>query len=342
GTCATTDTISIEISPECSTLDFDGVNDHIIFGDNYNFPSSAFTLEAWVKPESVQGIRTVLSKRNWRNLNSGGYDLIINNGAPTFRWNGNSVSTSYTVGTDRWYHLAVIFTGSLVELYVDGIKVGNKNVTSRPSANTFPFMIGAMYDNQTPKIPAHYFQGWIEEVRIWKKALSVEQIRFMMNQRIVANGTAVKGEVLPMDVPGSLLWSDLSGYYRLLAEEAATNGGITLDRATNKVDGQLRNIETLQQNSAPLPYISAAPGNWRSRQTWDQKIGTDEEKWWKFPNDLGIDNSTYIDWNIAQISHNIEGYQNITLLGLLQDGQKLDMVGNNPTRVNGNIQAGSG
>ncbi|MFD2516524.1 LamG-like jellyroll fold domain-containing protein [Salinimicrobium flavum] len=341
GSCGTSSDMLITFKGDCSTLDFDGIDDYVFIGNRNNFPSSDFSIEVWVKPESVHGLRTVISKRNTANITAGGYDLVINNGAPTFRWNGKSVSTSYKVGTDRWYHLAVIFKGSEVELYVDGIKVGN-STGSKPVSNASPFLIGAMFNANEPEVPQNYFEGWIEELRVWNTALTVEQIRFMMNQRIVPNGTAVKGEILPMNVPGELNWSSLVSYYRLIAEDAQVANGIAVDRANNGLDGHLRNIETLQKNTAPLPYISEANGGWKTRGSWDIHIGSDGENFWTWPNDKGI-NGTNIDWNIAYVTHELNsGSKNITLLGFLLNGGKLDMLGNNPVRTASGLQSGSG
>ncbi|UZH55912.1 T9SS type A sorting domain-containing protein [Salinimicrobium tongyeongense] len=340
GSCGESSEMTVTFKGDCSTLDFDGIDDYVYIGDRNNF-SSDFSMEVWIRPRSVQGLKTVLSKRNTAALTSGGYDLVINNGAPTFRWNGNSVSTSYKLSTTRWYHLAVVFKGSSVELFVDGIKVGNAT-GSKPASNSFPFLIGAMYDAGNPELPKNYFKGWMEELRVWKIALSTEQIRFMMNQRIEASGSVVKGEVLSMTVPGELAWSSLSSYYRLIAEDAKVAQGIAVDRADNGLDGHLRNIESLQQNTAPLPYISEANGAWKTREAWDSGIGTDAENYWTWPNDKGI-NGTDIDWNIAYLTHeHNSGNKNITLLGFLVKSGELDMLGTNPVRTTGGIQAGTG
>src|SRR5690606_10132644 len=241
--------------------------------------------EAWVKPEAVDGNRTVLSKGNWRDPGAGGYELLINNEAFTFRWNNNSVTTSHKIRTDRWYHLAVVFSGARVDLYVDGIPVGNRTVTTPPQDVAEPFLIGGMYDASKPEKPESLFHGWIEEIRIWQTALTIEQIRFMMNQRIEpvsSDGISyVKGEMLPMNVPGSLTWNTLKGYYRLLAQAELIEDGTTPNLASDSAEGFLRNIESFQINSAPLPYISETNGEWNDRTTWDQQIGTDSEKWWR-------------------------------------------------------------
>ena len=322
GNCGTFDEVVITFNEDCSTLDFDGLDDYVTFGDNYSLSTGNFTLEAWVKPESLTGIKTVLSKRNLRNFGLGGYDLILNNGAPTFRFGNSAVSTSSKVGTSRWYHIAVIFKDSRVNLYVDGLRVGNSSATN-PANIAAPFIVGAMNDGDNPEVPQNFFDGWIEEVRIWQIGLTEEQLRFMMNQRIEAAGTSVKGSVLPINVPNGLTWDKLSGYYQLIANEI-TNG-FTPDKASNKVDGELKNILSSQENTAPLPYTSAAGvGTWRDKTRWARPTV------WEFPNANGI-NGEPINWNIAKISHDINsGASNIYMLGLISESGKLTIA--NPSQ----------
>ncbi|MCH4821721.1 T9SS type A sorting domain-containing protein [Gramella lutea] len=319
GTCETYDELSVTFENECSTLDFDGLDDHVLLDDNYGFNSGSFSIEVWVKPKSVNGIRTILSKRDVSSLGSGGYDLIINNGAPTFRYGNSSVSTSSKVSTDRWYHIAVIYRNAKVLLFVDGIQVGNKN-TSNPASITAPAVIGAMYDSGSPDTPKNYFHGWIEELRIWNTSLTDEQLRYMMNQRVDSNNGSVKGDVLPMDVPGNLLWSNLQGYYRMMADEI--NNGETPDISSSPLNGYLRNIETSQENTAPLPYISNANGSWRSKNSWLRPSV------WDVPNAKGINNE-YINWNIVRTNHDLNsGSEDIYLLGLLSESGEIEMTGN--------------
>ncbi|SDL65305.1 Por secretion system C-terminal sorting domain-containing protein, partial [Salinimicrobium catena] len=343
GTCPNSDRVSITFAEKCSTLNFDGIDDHVVMGDQYGFTSTDFTLEAWVRPKSVNGTKTILSKRNTGNMASGGYDLDIINGAVSFRWNDNKVYTTAQVGTDRWYHVAVIFSEGIPEIFVDGISIPLQldiAASGNPKAINHPFMIGGAYYQNSPERPKNLFHGWIEEVRLWKTALSVEQLRFMMNQRVVSTTnalgeTVVKGEVLPMAVPGDLLWSNLSGYYRLKVLEIDAVNGTTPDFASNPTAGYLRNIEEEQENSAPLPYISAQDGNWWEVNSW---LYPD---YWDAPNSNGI-NGQKIDWNIARVAHDLNsGNQNIKLLGLILKNGKLDMLGVNQSSV-GTAGTGNG
>jgi hypothetical protein len=78
-----------------------------------------------------------------------------------------------------------------------------------------------------------------------------------------------------------------------------------------------------QDETAPLPYTSRIDGQeWFTDDTWTHSDV------WDPPNSVGI-NGELIDWNIAQVSHNISsGSGNINLLGLLLDtpGTQLTMA----------------
>ncbi|MFD2835410.1 PKD-like domain-containing protein [Gramella sp. AN32] len=330
--------IEINFPGGCSKLDFDGDNDYVFMGDAYSLGNN-FTLEAWVKPHSLNGIKTIFSKRDAANLNSGGYDLVIDNGKPSFNYNNQSITSSFKIDTDRWYHLAVIASSAEIKLYVDGVEI-RAGAGGSPNTIASPFLVGAMYNASASAVPENHFHGWIEEMRIWKTSLSQEQLRFMMNQRIKNNNTAVKGEILPMNVPGNLTWNNLEGYYRLISAEV--QDGFTADLAVNAIPGELRNIQTEQENSAPLPYIleSNANGEWFNKATWTLPTvymgrNINQRDVWDAPNSLSISPSEDINWNIVILRGDVKNSgtpnnkSDIQLLGLLSESGTLDMMGDN-------------
>ncbi|PWK18483.1 LamG-like jellyroll fold domain-containing protein, partial [Xanthomarina spongicola] len=312
-------TSSINVTLDnCDSVDFDGVNDHVLFDDNYDM-SGNFSIEVWVKPESISGQQSILSKRNANNLATG-YDLSLNGGRLFFNWNnsGSINSAPYNLTTNRWYHIGVVYNSGTYSLYIDGVLIKTA-AGSIPSSNNMKCILGAMDQaGSPPNKPVKYFNGWMDELRFWNKAISTNQLRQMMNQEI-RNNTAVAGEVLPLDIPG-LTWANLDGYYRM----QVACGKLTPYAGT--VTGKLRNIYTPQQETAPLPYTSRVDGQqWTTDNTWTH--------WqvWDVPNSIGIDNSTPIDWNIVQISHNIDsGNKDITVLGLISDTTNKELTISNP------------
>ncbi|RIA09324.1 HYR domain-containing protein [Flavobacteriaceae bacterium MAR_2010_72] len=332
GDCS--DSVVVNLS-SCSTLDFDGIDDNVTFRNDYHLNSGPFSIEIWVKPDPTREdggpnnfTQTILSKRDGSTLTSG-YDLRLQNNQISFNWNnGGTLTHSNTIGTDRWYHVAVTFNGSnTYKMYIDGIELGSTTSGAAPIGNTFECIMGAMDrsaggGNPTP---INYFSGWLDELRIWNRELSVEQIRHMMNQEIIDNAGNVRGEVIPIDIPGppsALSWTDLNGYYRMNQADGDIAGGYLLANAGTR-DGQMRNITTWQLENSPLPYETDNTGNWYNTASdasspwrWGHTV-------WDYPNALGIDGTTRIDWNIVRTSHNVDSDltsaspRDITLLGLV-------------------------
>ncbi|WP_242135895.1 LamG-like jellyroll fold domain-containing protein, partial [Aestuariivivens marinum] len=307
---------------DCSQIDFDGVDDYITFKDNYDY-TGPFSIETWVKPEDLNGIQSLISKRDEDNTNSG-YELRLSGNNVEFYW-GNSSISSNAIDATTWHHIAVTFNGSTYKLYLDGVEKASGN-GSAPVANSIECILGAMdQSGNPPNKPVNYYHGWMDEIRFWNKALDVEHIRQMMNQEIRLSGSDdVFGEVIPLKVYGPdsaqngtddnpLLWSNLDGYYRM-----GLNCGY-LTPTKGSINGRLRNINSAQEETAPLPYYSASNGDWSNANTWAQPVV------WYTPNSSV--NGTKIDWNIVRTSHNItSGDKDITLLGLLVDSAELTIA----------------
>ncbi|WP_156877258.1 LamG-like jellyroll fold domain-containing protein [Salinimicrobium terrae] len=318
---------------ECDQVNFDGVDDHIDFNNNYNF-DGAFSLEVWVKPESINGTHTIFSKRD-ANLSGSalGYDLKIVDGIVSFNWNkSGTVASPFVINQNRWYHLALIHTeAGEYKLYIDGLLIKVVGGGS-PGTNNFRAILGAM-DSSGSDGPKYNFNGWIDELRIWKAALTKDQLHRMMNQRIKEDGTEVIGEVIPIHIP-DVNWSDLVGYYRM-DNIIIGCGEIDPDVGFN---GRLVNITSAQENTAPLPYtLFTDNGNWYDTTTWQlpvpyNGINISQRNVWNAPNSLGI-NGDRINWNIVELNGrkvvNPASSGNIILLGLLDDSGTLDLEGAN-------------
>ncbi len=333
------------ILTNCNTVDFDGENDYITFRDNYNL-GSPFTVEVWIKPETQfsgapSAVQTIISKRDANSLTTG-YDLRLTNNIISFNWNnGGSMSSPFAISTNRWYHIAVSRRAGKYTMYIDGIEVKSSG-GSAPVANNAECMIGAMdQSNNPPNKAVNYFTGWVDELRIWNKELDAEHIHQMMNQQIDQNGSSVRGEIIPIDVNGPdaaqdgtdddpIYWSDLEGYYRM--DNIAC--GYLLPYSNVGADGKLRNITSAEDQTAPLPYTSVRTGDWN--------VNTSATPWtygntvWDHPNSTGV-NGDPIDWNIVEMSHNIDsGDEDITLLGLLVNSGELTISDPNETQNENN------
>ncbi|MCP9198450.1 T9SS type A sorting domain-containing protein [Gramella sp. GC03-9] len=323
---------------DCTTLDFDGDDDYIDLGNNYN---GNFFIEAWIRPfdRPIDGGGTTEANTGVI-FSSAGFEITMEQLSSKIDKNG------------RWYHIAVSSGGNL---WIDGVASGSISTNGSGINNT---SIGARYNANT-KTTSNHFSGWIDELRIWKNAPNEQEIRFMMNQRIklvegAGDATPIEGEIVPnRTVAGSYLtnggnnmyftgysgnsedlipfydqtWGDLEGYYRLISDnpdpdnltECATFldnlkpvNGYTPDHSIDKVPGRLVNITTDQQNTSPTPYCSGDDGDWAVVNTWARPDV------WDYPNSTS--GGEAIEWNIARINHNIDsGDKDITMLGVLSE-----------------------
>ena len=79
---------------------------------------------------------------------------------------------------NNWYHVVGVHSNpssnSFVELYINGVLVASDTDSNTSSTTTDDFHIGD-YRSTSPGIP---FEGNIDEVSIWTKSLSQDEIRY--------------------------------------------------------------------------------------------------------------------------------------------------------------------
>ena len=290
-------------------ISFDGNNDYLDAGKVLNLNTS-FTVSSWIKRNNVTN-RTILSKRD--NGFTTGYDLSINSaGRAEMSWmNGTlqTITSTVVIPAGIWHNVAVSYDGtkSTAKLYIDGVL--NITKTMNPVlANNQSFLIAAADGVNTTS----YFNGGIDEVRVWNVALTDKQLRYVMNQEILSNGVNTNGKIIPNTITLNdikiIPWSNLSAYYPM-STYTYTNAK---DISNNNFTAALRNLTTVDQQTAPLPYKSANHGTWQTPATWLNNTVQD------LPNSVSIANSLQnVDWNIVQTSHAVTSTGNKTVLGLM-------------------------
>ena len=303
-------------------IDFDGIDDYIDFGDVHDL-TSQFSLEAWVLQEESTATGTIISKGDSKSGNKKGYQLALINNYLNITWYNSSGATivnltsPYGLVNNKWYHVATTYDGATAKLYIDGLKVNEVSISSAPLDGTEKFIIGAIYNSDTPLVPKNYFNGFIDEVRVWNVALTTQQIHEMMNQELEQNGTYIRGKVISSNISGNLKWTDLGGYYTM-------NDNTSIDQSMNNINGIEKNMTTMESQSAPLPYISIDLNSiialdWDSSATWENGSVNN------LPNSVGIDGITLIDWNIVDTKDNIFVSRNLKLLGLKNSSEELSI-----------------
>jgi concanavalin A-like lectin/glucanase superfamily protein len=160
---------------------FDGIDDYAQVPDHpsLNF-TTRLTVSAWVNPAEVSGSRTIVNK--WYAMDS--YGLFVSDGrflfaisVPGGNW-GTVYSVSAPASPGRWSHVAGVFDGQQLALYVDGVQRDSRSLASPVALqrSTRPLVMG-----NHPSWNA--FRGLLDEVRLYDAALDASQV-----QRLFAGG----------------------------------------------------------------------------------------------------------------------------------------------------------
>lgn len=306
-------------------IKFDGTNDFIRCNDVTSV-TAAFSISAWVNCEgsnTLNNDKTIVAKKG---ATQTGYHFLINNANKLVMRFHNGVTMSEivsntTLSTNQWRNVAFTLDGANVgRLYIDGVLDIQSNMNARTDM-TNVLTIGGRYVDESSTVD--FFKGKLEEIHIWNAALTVDEIRFMMNQEIEkGSGVAIRGKIIPASVTkndiSTRTWDNSLFAYFNMNHYIGTN----LNEASGKkFRGSMNNTSfyTVEEQSAPIPYVSAADGAWETSGAWANGGAM------YYPNNSLTINGvvTKIDWNIIKTTHNITSSGNKTVLAAVIDNNTL-------------------
>ncbi|MEZ4829144.1 MAG: LamG-like jellyroll fold domain-containing protein [Bacteroidia bacterium] len=186
-------------------LDFDGASDIVNLGTGPQITGAGpRTIEAWAYAEAFNGggvfqagstgttgadfsFRTMTSTNLWR------FQM----------WGTPDFDVTLPGSLNSWHHICVTFDGSVAKVFYDGQFVQQKTVSLNTGINDFK--IGEWSGTR--------FNGKIDEVRVWDKAISASTIAEWMNRTIDPSHPDYANLVgyYPFDEGTGLVTYDLSG-----------------------------------------------------------------------------------------------------------------------------------
>ncbi len=149
---------------------FDGVNDYVSASSLNNIPSgnSAYAISAWIKPSSY-GSYGIVGWGNYGTVNQvNAFRLNAPNQLINYWW-GNDLTVTATGLTDgSWHHVIAQFDGTTRTIYVDGVLKGSDTPINHNAALA-NFRVGSTNNGE-------YFNGSIDELAIWNRSLSAQEV----------------------------------------------------------------------------------------------------------------------------------------------------------------------
>jgi hypothetical protein len=147
-----------------------GPDAHLVVRDNaFDLPDGPFTLEAWMHADELDGRTGLVAKTEGSE-----YGIFVSDGVVNFsvHLDGRyyaAVSDRPVLMTDRWTHVAGVYDGSEVRVYVDGQVVARVDAPRADrTRNALPLIIGA--DVNRRGVATSPFSGLIDDVRLSRGA----------------------------------------------------------------------------------------------------------------------------------------------------------------------------
>src|SRR5215831_15103473 len=160
----------INVISASRSMSFDGSSGYLEAPNSasLNVTGPTITLEAWVKmPNPASGSYQSILEKAPASSTEGGYDLCVTDqgkaridvyfGTAYLGVIGNTVLSANT-----WHNIAGVYTGSQLQVYVDGLLDGSYTYSTTITPTSASLMIGRVHFPYGPQ----YFNGLIDEVRL--------------------------------------------------------------------------------------------------------------------------------------------------------------------------------
>jgi hypothetical protein len=168
-------------------LHMDGRDDWVSVPSSELLDLEEYTLAVWIyrfcrcganyqsliqKPQSY-----VLQQRPWQGTQADTGPIIAGGRFGGCAEGDITVLTSTTnVPLDRWTHVASVYDGEELRIYLNGVEAGSTAVSGEPCKNDEPVTLGAIEGGGS----LNYF-GYYDDARIYSRALTPEELQTVMD-----------------------------------------------------------------------------------------------------------------------------------------------------------------
>jgi hypothetical protein len=213
---------------------------------------SALTLEAWIRPNGGREWALIMGKQYnpgdgnpWYSYricksNYGTFPDTVNfNIAPVSTGGEAGVTSTTVVQNDIWTHVAGVYDGATMKIYINGTLENTVNQTGDLKASDLPMYIG-----KAPWTNYNNYNGQMDELRIWNVARTQAQIQYAMNRSLEGNEEGLVAYWPFNDAAGSPTADDASQY---------DNVGTLYNGATIVADSTAPvNMDLIAQTAMPV------------------------------------------------------------------------------------------
>jgi len=161
-------------------LSFDGMDDYVKVPDSASLDiTDEIAIAAWIKWQGGAGgattSKSIVDKRNCYVVDIGHTEHKVKFWIYTDTWKNSNPSTT-SVDDGNWHYIVGVYDGSNIIIYVDSVAENNNNIGAETISTSIENLFVGSREGQR-----QYFNGIIDEVRIYNRALSEEEISDLYN-----------------------------------------------------------------------------------------------------------------------------------------------------------------
>ncbi|ETR67811.1 MAG: hypothetical protein OMM_11182 [Candidatus Magnetoglobus multicellularis str. Araruama] len=154
-------------------LSFNGIDNYVDVKSDIPLNTNQFTIEFWAKPTNINDFKTVIGQ-GVEQANKGLTIGFLNDHRFSFEFYDNSLITANSYNDDSWHHWACVYEKNDENLFARKIYLDATLLTQDESTEFYTgtggLCIGKTYWH------TRYFNGLIDEVRIWSIARKINDI----------------------------------------------------------------------------------------------------------------------------------------------------------------------
>lgn len=191
-----------------TSLTLDGVNDYVKIAKESTFDiTNAITVEGWFKVDSwSKPWQAIITKGDsaWRIARAGeGNSLEFAVGPGS---SGKVVQGFKAVNDGVWHHVAGVYDGTVMKLYIDGVLDNQKYISGSVDTNNYEVWLGA-----NAEVPGRNFDGQLDEFRVWNVARSDADIANSFRRSVDPGTAGLVGYWKLNDGSGTTIASSIAG-----------------------------------------------------------------------------------------------------------------------------------
>jgi len=181
---ASTNTSNLSIAGKiANAFDFDGATEYATLTNNasINFGDVDFSISCWIKADSHEAYEGFLAKASDYATQKIQYGFIFDGEADLNFVTGDQTDVNWcgnvAINNGTWYHIVGVYdaVNSKSHIYVNNNKTSNEALSLNVAANACDLYGGCFFNG------SGLFDGIIDEVGIWNRALSDAEVSSLYN-----------------------------------------------------------------------------------------------------------------------------------------------------------------